>query len=204
MRTIRRSAFEDDILRSLRRIIRGVALHNKHLAQHYEITGPQLICLRILRATGPMTPSRLAAAASLSKPTISGIVDRLERRGLVTRERSTSDKRQVSLALTERGREVAFAAPPPLQERFAQNLALLSTTQQARIDRMLQRIVQMMEVKDLDAAPILDVAHAMSEADVALNGKWRAAPAPRRDRVALPPARGDPGRRRGKRPSRRR
>ena len=160
---VNRSPFEDSILRSLRKILRGVALYNKHLASHYAITGPQLICLRQLSLHGSTTPSHLAAQASLSKATISGIIDRLEKHGLVVRDRSTTDKRQVILSLTERGKELAFTAPPPLQERFALNLAMLQQPQQAEIDRILGQIVQMMEVREIDAAPILEVAHAVSE-----------------------------------------
>jgi DNA-binding MarR family transcriptional regulator len=164
MTPVRRSPYEESILRSLRRILRGIALYNKHLASLYDVTGPQLVCLRYLSLLGPTTPSRLAAATSLSKATITGIVDRLERRGLVSRDRSVTDKRKVNLQLTEKGKELVFTAPLPLQERFAHNLAVLPKSRQGEIDRTLHRIVQMMEVKDIDAAPILETADAMSEA----------------------------------------
>lgn len=159
-----RSPYEESILRSLRRILRGVALYNKHLESLYRITGPQLICIRHLSLVGPSTHSQLAEAASLSKPTITGIVDRLEARGVVTRDRHAEDRRHVLVRLTEAGRELAFTAPLPLQERFAGNLARLSRAEQGEIDRMLDRIVRMMEVTDLDAAPILEASHAVAEA----------------------------------------
>lgn len=177
-----RSPYEESILRSLRKILRGVALYNKQLESLYRITGPQLICIRHLSLSGPATHSQLAAAASLSKPTITGIVDRLEARGIVTRDRTAEDRRHVIVRLTEAGRELAFTAPLPLQERFASNLAQLSRSQQAEIDRMLDRIVRMMEVADLDAAPILEAAHAVAEA-----GRSMPARPPRR---SAPPQRG--------------
>jgi DNA-binding MarR family transcriptional regulator len=123
-----------------------------------------LICIRHLSLVGPSTHSQLAEAASLSKPTITGIVDRLEARGVVTRDRTAEDRRHVLVRLTEAGRELAFTAPLPLQERFAGNLARLSRAEQGEIDRMLGRISQMMEVAELDAAPILEVSHAVAEA----------------------------------------
>ena len=189
MAAVKGSPYEESILRSLRRIIRGVALYNKHLASHYDITGPQLVCLRYLSLMAPTTPSRLASAASLSKATITGIVDRLEKRGLVTRDRSTTDKRKVDLRLTEAGKELVFTAPPPLQERFARNLRVLRRGQQAQLDRMLNQIVLMMEVKDIDAAPILDTAHAMVEPGTA--GPRRRSPRST-SRAGRPPRPGRP------------
>lgn len=173
-----RSLYEESILRSLRKILRGVALYNKRLTSLYRITGPQLICIRHLSRVGPSTHSQLAAAASLSKPTVTGIVDRLEARRIVTRGRTTTDdRRRVIVELTDAGRELAFTAPLPLQERFAENLARLSRAQQGEIDRMLERIVSMMEVADLDAAPILESSHVVVEPN-------RTAPARKRKAAA--------------------
>jgi len=148
-------ALEESILRSLRRITRAIDLYSRQLAKQYRLTGPQLVCLRYIRRHGPLAPSELAKAASLSQATITGIIDRLFAQELVTRERSEEDRRRVSVALTPKGEELVSALPSPLQERFAKRLEELPEGNQQVIDTILKQVVAMMEAEDLDAAPVL-------------------------------------------------
>jgi DNA-binding MarR family transcriptional regulator len=108
-----------------------------------------------LAKNGPLAPSALANAVSLSQATITGILDRLEKRQLVTRRRSTTDKRRVAVELTPRGQNLVSAAPPPLHQRFSEQLARLSADEQASIDRVLRDVVEMMEATELEVAPLL-------------------------------------------------
>lgn len=149
------SDFEEDVLRSLRRITRAIDLHSRHLATTFGLTGPQLVCLRVVADQGPLSPSQLAREVALSQATITGIVDRLATRQLLTRERINTDRRLVTVSLTDAGRALIQAAPSPLQERFAERLAALSDKEQASIRMTLAQIVQMMDGSDLDAAPVL-------------------------------------------------
>lgn len=153
---------EERILRSLRRISRALELHSKQLKATHRLTAPQLICLRELKDVGHTTPSELARAVSLSQATITGILDRLEARGMVQRARNPRDKRRVIVELTQEGKEAVDAAPLPLHERFARRLERLSEADRAQIELVLGRIVKMMEAEDIDAAPML-VDGAMSD-----------------------------------------
>jgi DNA-binding MarR family transcriptional regulator len=139
---------EERILRLLRRISRAVDVHSRQLSVQQGLTGPQLVCMRELRVSGRMTPSDLAKKISVSQATVTGILDRLELRGLVHRERNPDDKRRVHVWLTERGLEAVSVAPQPLQTRFARRLAGVPMDEQERIERALERIVEMMEVAD--------------------------------------------------------
>jgi len=149
------SSYDESILRALRRIIRAVDLYSRQLSIRHSLTGPQLVCLRQLMTAGPMTPGQLARDISLSPATISGILDRLERRGYLTRNRRPEDKRQILVTLTEDGRKLVKRTPLPLHERFTQRLARLPESRQAEIDRVLQKVVAMMEAEEIDAAPLL-------------------------------------------------
>lgn len=149
------SRFEDSILLSLRRISRAVDLHSRQLAKVHDLTGPQLVCLRQLQSNAQMTPKALAVSVSLSQATVTGILDRLERRGLVTRVRSTIDKRVVHLAVTPAGRALIEDAPSPLSEVFRARLAALPKGDQASIDEALRRVVEMMSATGVDASPFL-------------------------------------------------
>lgn len=137
--------FSASILLSLRRIIHSIDQHNKQLGRQYKLTVPQLVCLRQLAADGELTPGTLAQKVFLSQATVTGIIDRLEAKGLVSRERSIVDRRKVVVRPTENGAIMAHDMPWPLQERFSKGLAELQESEIAQIDAMLKRLVVMME-----------------------------------------------------------
>lgn len=147
--------YEDGILRSLRRITRAIDLYSRQLAASCGLTGPQLVCLRHIERVGPLTPSRLAREVALSQATVTGIVDRLEAQGLVTRERSRDDRRRVTVGVTAKGRELLGRAPSALHDRFLEELKTLPEERQHAIHATLELVVSMMGAQDIDAAPIL-------------------------------------------------
>lgn len=156
------SATEEDVLRSLRRIIRAVDLYSRKLVIQTGLSGPQLICLRQLANQGPMQTSHLADAVNLSSATVCGILNRLEERGLVIRERQEDDRRRVLVRLSEAGQDTVDNAPPPLHDSFLFKLRALPERQQEVIHETLGRIVSMMAAEDLDAAPILVPGESVS------------------------------------------
>lgn len=146
---------EDAILRALRRITRAIDLHSRWLANNFGLTIPQLVCLRTLATRGALTASELAHAVDLSQATVTGIVDRLVRRGLVTRDRDLVDRRRVVVEITEPGGQLLQSLPSPLQERFVSRLAELPAENQEVIRTVLEQVVRMMGAEALDAAPVL-------------------------------------------------
>jgi DNA-binding MarR family transcriptional regulator len=149
---------EGSVLRSLRRITRAIDIYSKKVSATCDLTGPQLACLQQLDAGGPTTMSQLAAVVSLSPATVSGILDRLELRQLVDRQRQQDDKRRVLVRLTRSGKAALRRAPPLLQEQFTQRFRAMPARKQAQLDRALREIVAMMEAEDLDASPLLMTA----------------------------------------------
>ena len=61
--------------------------------------------MMILGADGPMPMNQLADALDVSQASTTGIVDRMEQRGLITRERVPEDRRVTRVQLTDRGRQ---------------------------------------------------------------------------------------------------
>lgn len=160
------SEYEDRILRALRRIIRAVDLHSRAIESQYGLTGPQLVCLRVIGNEGPLTPSELARHVDLSQATVTGIIGRLVKRQYVSRRRNSKDRRRVTLSLLPAGRDLLEEAPSPLQTQFAERLAALPPENQMVISTMLEQIVRMMGAEQLDADPVL-VAGASAPLDVA-------------------------------------
>lgn len=142
-----------DILQSLRRIIRSIDQHNKLLSKEYKMTIPQLVCLRQLAKVGDLTTGNLAKMVFLSQATVTGILDRLEGKGFITRERSRTDRRRVFVALTDEGLRLTKEMPWPLQERFTRGLGSLTEQEQEQFDIMLKKLVEMMEAPKVPIWP---------------------------------------------------
>lgn len=144
------------ILRSLRRIIRSVEIYSKKLASKYQVTGPQLICLLTIAEKAPLTATKIAKEIHLSASTVVGVLDRLEEKELIKRERDKKDRRRVYVSLTEKGEKLAKSAPSPLQDKLAVALAALTDLEQSTIALALERVVDLMEVREVAADPILE------------------------------------------------
>lgn len=143
------------VFRALRRIIRGVDLHSRRLQNEHQITGPQLVCLLSIAEAPEITPSALSREVHLSPSTVNGILDRLETKRLVARRRASKDRRLVRLSLTAEGATVAANAPSPLQDTLAEGMRTLANDELSRIADALDRVVELMEVRHIDAAPLL-------------------------------------------------
>ncbi|MCK9511934.1 MAG: MarR family transcriptional regulator [Pigmentiphaga sp.] len=149
-------AYDLRIMRALRRITRAIALHSKQLAACNNITAPQLICLRTVIASGPMTATAISREIHVSPSTVVGILDRLEEKGLITRERGREDRRIVFVSATQEGVQLVEDAPSPLQKTLADGLNALPELEQATITLALERIVDLVEVRDPAAAPVTE------------------------------------------------
>lgn len=161
----------DQVLTSLRRIIRAIDLHSKQLVKTASVTGPQLRLLQLIRSQGDATASELSDAMSLSQATVTSILDRLEDRGLIERVRSHTDKRKVHPHLTESGNTLLDKAPAALQDNFVQKFDQLQTWEQHMIISSLQRLAGMMDAERIDASPYLDLGSLDRPADKTHGGK---------------------------------
>ena len=143
------------ILSAIRRIIRAVDIHSRKLNSEFRITTPQMICLYELLRNGGITLSGLAKTVSLNISTVNGIVDRLETKGLLTRQRSDVDRRKVLLRITDAGRQIIREAPSLLQDKLSDELQKLPELEQVTIAMSLERIVALMEVQHIETSPNL-------------------------------------------------
>ena len=154
----------NDVLIAIRRIIQSVDMHSRYLVRHFGLTGPQLIILQEISSHKEVSISEIAKAVSLGQPTVTGILERLENRGLITRRRSEQDKRKILISITEACERLMEKAPPPMQEHFIDAFYHLQDWEQSMMLASLQRIVQLMDAKSIQVAPILAEAGPISEA----------------------------------------
>lgn len=141
----------DDILVALRRIIRAVDLQSRQLVRSHGLTGPQGLLLKEVILAGELTVGQLAERVSLSQATVTDILLRLERRGLVERKRSSQDKRRVLVRVTIAGRRLMKHSLPLLQEAFLDKLNQMQEWEQTQLLSSLQRLADMMNAQTLEA-----------------------------------------------------
>ncbi len=149
----------DELLIALRQVIRAIDLHSKKLSKESGLTGPQLVILQAIKNTPGITPKKLAEQVTLSQGTVTTIVERLESRQYVSRERSETDRRSFLLQLTEAGMALLESAPTPLQKHFIEKFNGLEKWEQTQILSSVQRLAVMMNAEELDAAPMLEIGH---------------------------------------------
>ena len=90
------------ILRSQVTILRAV----RSMAAREGLTIQQFGVLRLLSRLGDVPMSALSEELKVSPPVITGIIDRLEKKSLVKREGSSSDRRMTEIILTENGKKL--------------------------------------------------------------------------------------------------
>lgn len=139
------------VTKRLRQISHGLDKHSKFIQEKFKITIPQLICLWEISQRGPIPLGELTKNIFLNKSTVTGIVDRLERRRLVRRNRISFDRRQIHVEITEEGLAFLEQAPTPLQENFQKRFKALNESEREEIMKAIDRIVELM---DLDEASI--------------------------------------------------
>lgn len=146
-----------EVLSALRRITRAIDLHSKKLEKEVGLTNSQLLVMQSIHELGSgANPSAIAREVVLSQPTVTSILDRLERNGLVSRHKTEQDRRGVRIELTESGKERVDDAPELLQQGFLREYRKLPEFQKHLLIASLQQIATMMDAEHLDASPILE------------------------------------------------
>jgi DNA-binding MarR family transcriptional regulator len=161
-----KTEINDQILIALRRIVRAIDQHSRRLAQEFGLTGPQVVLLRELVRNGEMHVAELAENISLSHATVTDILNRLEKRGLIGRTRSLTDRRRIMVTATAEAKRLIKQSPPLLQEQFSNQLANLQDWELAQTLSVLQRVALMMDARQVDASPLLATGSVTAEPEM--------------------------------------
>jgi len=135
----------EEVYSKLREIVQAMDIHSKYLHKYYGLSGPQLTILNELSNIDKMPTGQLAQKVSLSQATVTDIIDRLEEKELVTRQRSSFDKRKVYIQISDKGRAIMQKNPSLLKEEFIRQFNELEDWEQTLILSSMQRIVSMMK-----------------------------------------------------------
>jgi DNA-binding MarR family transcriptional regulator len=137
------------ITKRLRQIAHNLDKHSKFLQERFRVTVPQVITLREIYEHGPLSFTQLTEIVSLNNSTVTGIVDRLERSGLVRRERTSTDRRRIDIAVTKEGIDFLQTVPPPIQQSLIEGLERMG---QEEVDTILWSIDTLLSLLQEDDA----------------------------------------------------
>lgn len=140
------------IIYSIRKLIQASEIYTKELNKKYQISTPQLNCLLTLNEKGSLPPSQIAKSIMVNSSTVTGIIDRLEQKGLVKRVRKKLDRRLISIELTEAGFLLIQKAPPPMQLEIIDGLNKLDISQLDHIASGLDMLISMLDKHYLNVA----------------------------------------------------
>jgi DNA-binding MarR family transcriptional regulator len=144
---ISQSQLIQECMQNLRRIVKVLENYSLSVEKRFGLTGPQLWALWELGRMGPLALKDLAARMRLDPSTVVGVVDRLAAKGMVTRNPDTSDRRRISLVLTEKGTELLQSAPHPAQGHL---LAGLEGMNRERVENLHEALRMLVTVLDAD------------------------------------------------------
>ncbi|HZU00131.1 MAG TPA: MarR family transcriptional regulator [Ktedonobacteraceae bacterium] len=135
----------DDVL-ALYHLIRRTS-HPVHRA---EMTPEQYWLLRLLRRRGALSISELAEALGVTGSSVTTACKRLEKAGLVTRERQVDDERMVRVALTDQGSARIESWELLRRELLTRLLAPLDQDEQHTLQHLLERVLETAERQTSD------------------------------------------------------
>lgn len=101
--------------------------------------GRMRVLAQLLDHDGPATHSELASASGVTKGTITGLIDGLERDGLVRRSACPSDRRVSYIELTNKGERMLKTILPGHLRRLSEFVGVVSKTEQTMLLKLLKK-----------------------------------------------------------------
>jgi DNA-binding MarR family transcriptional regulator len=148
-----------DILIQIRKIVRSINLESKKIQKEYGVSIPQVLCLNYLHESPNFqaTQKELKRFLNLNSSTVSGIIRRLEKKGLVARLPKSGDKRVVNIALTSSGDDLIASMPSLLHEQLSTKLETLQESELSLLEESLQKLVRLLDIQAVEASPVITI-----------------------------------------------
>jgi DNA-binding MarR family transcriptional regulator len=146
-----------EILIKIRKIVRSVDIESKKIQKEYGVSIPQVLCLNFLHKSSnyQATQGEIRGFINLNSSTVSGIINRLEKKGLVARLPKSGDKRVVNIALTSAGDKLLGTIPSLLHEQLSQKLQKLEESELNKVEESLETLVRLLDIEQIKASPLI-------------------------------------------------
>jgi MarR family transcriptional regulator, organic hydroperoxide resistance regulator len=145
-----------EIMQSLRRIFKSIQDYSQEVLNKFGITGPQLWALKIISGNENLSLGELSKRMYLHPSSITGLVDRLEKKGYVLRDRGQKDRRVIKVQLTSEGKKLVRKAPNPIQGKMIYGLRKLRKGKLNLIYNSIRELVEIMEAQNLKVTFFFD------------------------------------------------
>lgn len=156
-----------EILIKIRKIVRSVDIESKKIQKEYGVSIPQVLCLSFLRESNnyQATQGEIREFINLNSSTVSGIINRLEKKGLLARLPKSGDKRVVNIALTSAGDKLLGPIPSLLHEQLSEKLQKLEQSELDKVEESLETLVRLLDIEQVEASPLITLDIDLEEVD---------------------------------------
>jgi DNA-binding MarR family transcriptional regulator len=151
------------VMDALRSIVRAVRLSGRAVERAIGISGAQLFVLEQLRDAPATSVNELAVRTSTHQSSVSTVVSRLARQGLVARTPAAKDRRRLEISITPRGQELLAAAPETAQSRMVAALQRIPPEHVTELAAALAELVHAMGIADAPASMFFEDDAALDE-----------------------------------------
>ena len=143
-----------EIVYAIRRLYRAVYLDASKMSRQFGLTGAQSGVLRNLFAHGALSSADLSRKLYVTPSNITGVIDRLEKKGLVERIRKVGDRRVALITLTEKGNELSKSLPDPIEKKLISELIDLELEHVQLLSMAMNQIINLIATKGVEDAPM--------------------------------------------------
>ena len=133
-------SFDQSLPMILHRTLDAVMPDYRELFARYNLTEQQWRVLRVLWSSNKVTSVELSNRTLIPAPSLVGVLDRLEKKGLVTRVRSEEDRRAVFVVATAQGQALEEEVSPQVAEIDRQLRASVTAEEWRMMEQVLEKI----------------------------------------------------------------
>lgn len=150
------------VLDSIRRIVRALRISSSSAEKQVGLSGAQLFVLQKLADGGrSLSLNELARRTVTDQSSVSVVVQKLVKRGLVKSARSETDGRRIEMELTSAGRKITAKSSGAAQQRLIESLKTMKPAQRKKLAQLLDLLVH--EAGIASATPSLFFEHEETE-----------------------------------------
>lgn len=154
-----------DILIKIRKIVRSIDIESKKIQKEHGVSIPQVLCLNYLHSSPnyQATQGDIRRFLNLNPSTVSGIIDRLEKKGYLARLPKLGDKRVVNIILTSSGDKLLDTIPSLLHVQLSEKIKSLSDQEFQKVEEGLNTLVRILEIEKIEASPMITMEEGLED-----------------------------------------
>src|SRR5210317_976292 len=156
-----------EILIKIRKIVRSVDIESKKIQKEHGVSIPQILCLNFLHESKnyQSTQGEIRKFLNLNSSTVSGIINRLEKKGYLARLPKLGDKRVVNIALTSAGDKLLSTIPSLLHEQLSATLQKMNDKELKKLEEGLNTLVTILDIDKVEASPMITLDSELEDSD---------------------------------------